>query len=400
MKLKILLLLVLLMPLARADLIISEIMYDPDPVSDTDLEWIELYNNNTRIDLSDCKIDNSNFDDVIINPYEFIVVARELIDTSDEDLDSFENYYGNNDGIWDSKDGNYKAVDGSFSLTDDDLILIECPNFSLEVNYTGYGVGGKGYSMEKINLEGNNDIENWRKGLKDGSPGYYDSYINVKVEIKENLPEVTSFSMYPDDLDKEGIQILPLPGQKKRVYLEINTTSVIKDIKASFNGANIDMENNDKLEGYFDLDYYLKPGNYSVNLEITDDNDKTSYSELSFEYLPLLASSLDSNYLDFGVLKQGTSSETKEVKLKNLGNVDFDINVYGSDFNSLNNNLSVSSLEFYFEDNWNNLGLDNKLYELDLAPGTERDLEFRFNVPENIDLGVYEGKIKVIAVGQ
>ncbi|MDD5178213.1 MAG: hypothetical protein PHT54_02945 [Candidatus Nanoarchaeia archaeon] len=401
MKIQLLIFLALLIPLARADLVFSEIMYDPEPISDTDLEWIEFYNNGTRIDLVNCKIDGSNFDDVIIEPYEFIIVARELIDGTDEDLDSFESYYGNNDNIWDINDGNYKAVDGSFSLTDDDTILVECPDFNLEFNYTGYGIGGTGYSMEKINLNNGDNVENWRKGIKDGTPGYYDDSVDVSVEITENVPEVLSFRMYPDDLEEEGIQILPLPNQEKRIYVEINTTNGIKNAEAKLNTEEVTLEkNNDVLTGYFDLNYDLKPGNYTIKLNLTDTNDKSSLNELKFEYLPLLASSLDTRSLDFGKLRQGFISETKNIKIKNTGNVDFDIEVYGTDLSFDDKSVGVSSLEFYFDNIWNGLTTTPSLFGVSVDSGNENNLDFRINVPNEITPGVYNGKVNVVAVGK
>ena len=54
--------------IANANVVISEIMYDPNQGSDTDLEWIEIYNDGSvSVDLSSWTIDGSNFDDITIN---------------------------------------------------------------------------------------------------------------------------------------------------------------------------------------------------------------------------------------------------------------------------------------------------------------------------------------------
>jgi hypothetical protein len=255
--------------------------------------------------------------------------------------------------------------------------------------------------MEKINLNNGDDVENWRKGIKDGTPGYYDDSVDVSVEITENVPEVLSFRMYPDDLDEDGIQILPLPGQEKRIYVEINTTAGIKSAEAKLNTEEVTLEkNNDVLTGYFDLSYDLKPGNYTIKLNLTDTNDKSSLNELKFEYLPLLASSLDTRSLDFGKLRQGFISETKNIKIKNTGNVDFDIEVYGTDLSFDDKSVGVSSLEFYFDNVWNALTTTHSLFGVSVDSGNENNLDFRINVPSEVTPGVYNGKINVVAVGK
>src|SRR3989344_5659553 len=127
----------LVMSAASADVVVSEIMYDPTQGSDTDLEWIEIHNNgSTAVDVSSWTFDGSNFDDVTINPNEYIVIARELIDGTDNDTESFEAYYGNNDGVWDANDGNYRAVDGTMSLLSGDYIVLTDGSYADAINYS------------------------------------------------------------------------------------------------------------------------------------------------------------------------------------------------------------------------------------------------------------------------
>ncbi|MDD5331692.1 MAG: hypothetical protein PHE43_02635 [Candidatus Nanoarchaeia archaeon] len=396
MKTTIILVLLLVIPFAYADLMISEVMNDPSAMSDTALEWIELYNNYTKIDLSECTIDGSDFEDIVIEPFEFIVIARTL--TSDTGA-SFEGYYGNNNTIWDETDGNYKAVDGSFSLNNgEDLIFIECSDFNVSLNYTEDFPSEAGYSMEKIDLNGNDDVNNWRLGKMDGSPGYYDDSVDVVFNVTESNLEITSFSMHPDDLEEEGIQILPLPGQKKRIYINATSSSRVSNVKAEFNNEVIILESNgNKLEGYFDLYYDLSPGNYTIEVYL-EDNNKSSLNELEFEYLPLLASSLDTKNLDFGNVKQGLISEIKNLKIKNLGNVNFNIEVSGTDFSSGDENINADSLEFYFSNNWNPLTKIPSLFLINLKANDESNLDFRVKLNENTAPDEYEGKVTISAV--
>ena len=87
------LLFLLLFPaFVSADIYITEIMHSPS-ISDPDGEWIEIYNSgDTVVNLSNYTIDGNDFDDITIQPDEYIIVARELLDGNDEDTDSFESY--------------------------------------------------------------------------------------------------------------------------------------------------------------------------------------------------------------------------------------------------------------------------------------------------------------------
>ena len=96
--------------------------------SDSDLEWIEIFNNGSEdIDLTGWKIDETTIPDETLIPAQgYLVIARELIDGSDGDDDSFESTWGNANGVWgDDSIEDYLAIDGTMSLsnTSDTIIL-------------------------------------------------------------------------------------------------------------------------------------------------------------------------------------------------------------------------------------------------------------------------------------
>ncbi len=133
-----------LSPNVYSDVIINEIMYNPSATQgdDSDLEWVELFNNgNQKINLENFTINGNSFDDANITAGGFVIVARELIDGADSDLNSFEAYYGNNDGIWNSTDASYIAVDGNFVLENTapaDIINLSNGSYTQLVNYTDF----------------------------------------------------------------------------------------------------------------------------------------------------------------------------------------------------------------------------------------------------------------------
>lgn len=146
-------------------------MYNPSTEmgSDSDLEWVEVYNSGTSsFGLVGFTINNKKVDDLVVGPKEYVVIARELIDGSDKDEDCFETFYGNGDRVWNSSDGNYQAVDaGSFNLKNKKgEIVLTNGNLEIKVNYLDdFGGDGNGHSIELVDNA-------WLESKEtDGTPG-------------------------------------------------------------------------------------------------------------------------------------------------------------------------------------------------------------------------------------
>ncbi|MCK4521257.1 MAG: lamin tail domain-containing protein [Nanoarchaeota archaeon] len=137
-----------------ADVIINEIMYNPatSQGSDSNLEWVELYNNgSSAVNLNTWKLEENDFDNVTINAYGYVVIARNL-NIGDE---NFEAYYGNNDGVWNATDGNYTAVDGNFGTglsNSGKIINLTNRIYTDLVNYSeDWGADGNGKTLVLYN---------------------------------------------------------------------------------------------------------------------------------------------------------------------------------------------------------------------------------------------------------
>ena len=154
------------------DIVINE--FEQRPLTGGN-EWVELYNTGSMpINLTDYKLDGNTFSTQVLEPNKFIVLARELVDTDDTDLESFEAVWGNNDGIWNE---DFLAVQSTLSLTDNDTVTLTSPVSTSTFSYTSE-LGGKnnGYTLEKINLQGTNDLTNWEvKKMCDGGGIILDS---------------------------------------------------------------------------------------------------------------------------------------------------------------------------------------------------------------------------------
>ena len=74
---------------AQGDVKINEIMYNPstEQGSDANMEWIELYNNDTEaINISGWTIDNNPISEIVMEPGDYVVLARNKT--------AFDAYYG------------------------------------------------------------------------------------------------------------------------------------------------------------------------------------------------------------------------------------------------------------------------------------------------------------------
>ena len=197
----------ILIPFTTASLTITEVMYNPGMGSDSDFEWIELYNNNSiPMNLSLFTLNGKQFDDAIIHPKAYVVIARELIDGSDGDNDSFETFYGNNDSIWNVTDGNYTTIDGSMSLSNTEATLtLTNGTFSYNVSYKD-DFGGDGNNHSIVFIGGN-----WLESEEVfGTPGRTNmgtikSNITVSFNLKGPLYTGQKYtSLFKIKLDKKN----------------------------------------------------------------------------------------------------------------------------------------------------------------------------------------------------
>src|SRR3989338_3603944 len=113
---------------AAADIVLTEIMYNPAYCSDTSCEWVEIYNNGTEaLNLSSWLLNGNSFGSEIITPGEYIVISRSR--------SGYEEYYDDNDTLW---EGSYKLMEGTFSLSNTgDVVALRYENYSEMLNYSG-----------------------------------------------------------------------------------------------------------------------------------------------------------------------------------------------------------------------------------------------------------------------
>lgn len=133
---------------------INEIMYNPTPTTDAYNEWIEIYNNeDSDIDLNEWTINDKKINEsLIIEPGDFVILARKLLEGTNDNPDSFESVWGNDDGVWDENDGGYLATEVKFSLPNSEKTLVLKDNdgeLIFSITYSSdMGANGNGKSLQ------------------------------------------------------------------------------------------------------------------------------------------------------------------------------------------------------------------------------------------------------------
>ena len=279
--------------IANADVIINEIMYAPNTTlqgTDTNLEWVELFNNgNAIVGLSSWQLEERDFDDLNISPGEFIVVARQLID-SDADFSSFEAYHGNNDSVWNLTDASYQAVDVNFS--DALSNLGEIVNLSngtetkFVVNYTPFVSLAKGNGKTLIFYKGNFAESAFVDGTPGSSndqfapdfnkwmnPSSNNSLVKDLLNITVNITDATNVSSVFVDFNNSNFSM----NQNQDLWYFVWNTTLNAD--GSYNAA---IAFNDAL-GFSNTDtlFNITVGNTAPSFSNIDSSPDTVFNDLS-----------------------------------------------------------------------------------------------------------------------
>ncbi len=397
-------LLLLFFPLITANVYITEVMHSPTQVSDSEGEWIELYNDDEQsIDLNNWAIDGKTIGNKSIAGKSYFVIARELLDGADSDTESFESYWGNNDGIWDE---NFSATEVTLSLKEEDTIILTNGLNSEEFSYNKSFGGKNGKTLERISLT------EWQQGPFDGTPGFGNfstdknqgNKIYLFVEILNNVPEIISINL-TDDSVQEGIQILPLLEGEKLVSIEVLVNDSdgfadIQEVSYTFKNEtrNFFLERNISLtaaiyKSNLSLGSSFLAGEYTINL-FAKDREVSIEANQSFEYEGILRTELNRTSFQMS-LHSGEASE-QVLQIYNWGNVLVDTEISAEDLYTETEIIEKNALEV-FDEVW--LPLGNPIFlNSNIAPQNAKELQFRLRVPQTASSGKYKGMITITSM--
>jgi hypothetical protein len=307
-KLILLILIIFFSVNAYCELVISEIMYNPPAlmhgikIKDFDYEWIELCNNSDKeINVNGYKISTGNSlypdsalvytirDNIILSPYDYLVIARnkKVFDSSDKDFrahyEPVKNIVGLNDY---ERVGNYLRLANrkcEVRLMDTSGNVIEKINYFHRKGWP-FLASGKGGSLERINFnEDGNNPENWTsiKRFKSyGSPGkannsdLTDDDVSVKLinnsfeQNKDSLLDLNIYNNSSDEIKKIEIEVSDAKITEQASIRKHNYGFKKKGIsKIEFNDFNLSSKSTKKIK--FNCGFYKfsnKTGDINVNV--------------------------------------------------------------------------------------------------------------------------------------
>ncbi|MDD4877967.1 MAG: lamin tail domain-containing protein [Candidatus Nanoarchaeia archaeon] len=374
--------------LAAAGLLVTEVMYNPNQCDDTDGEWVEIYNNGeTSVDLSRWLLNNKPLEGTL-SAKQYLVIAKELVDGTDADTDSFEKYWGNNDGVWDEADG-FRAMQLSVSLANSaGIVNLTNGNETDILQYTSaMGANGNGKSLQRTLELG------WEEAEATPGAGAFQAALEndeleYELEIENVAPRIIYINITPDEMDADGIQII---AGNKTVKIEVsvaddNGIEDIANVTAFLDGREIAVikVSASNETAFFEASLNFQPSDdkKQYNLSITAFDYETNATETrTIEYVSRIATVLETRSVNFGKLKPGESKEAT-VAVRNTG-----IDAVKVSF-SADTNLVIEA----FNGNWVALKDANVL----INAGEREEIKIRAFAPKK-KAGFFKGKLKIIA---
>jgi len=376
------LLALIILPNFASAVYINQVLYDPEG-SETSSEAIEFYNPQPHdVDISGWIIaTETSLKDAVI-PANSIIKAKGYYLIADT---------GWNSSGWRAADHEEKITmnndNSGIALKDADETVIDAVGWgkSSEIKNNLYaGTPANDVKEGKVLLRkkdtGNNSLD-----FIEAEPDFADlNSIKIIANVTNSTGNVSTAQIdEDDDSEREGIQIRPVGGGKRRVKV-VATAS--EEVTATFLNQTIVLEetSNNTYEGFVEVDYDLEPGNYSINI--------AGY-KIFFEYLELLDFTVTANKVQFIALPgKDTAAETNAV-IKNTGNVDLNLYLEANDLKFADNSIDADNIKISTDKE--NFGALDETFVLN--PGEELSLYFSLFVPAKTSLGNYHSIVSLKA---
>ncbi|MCK5076234.1 MAG: lamin tail domain-containing protein, partial [Calditrichia bacterium] len=314
---------------ASGQIVLSEIMYDPDTL-EYYCEFIEIYNDSEMaVDLQGWFIGTPADTDFIVPAVEgsSIILQPGMYGLI---LDS--GYFTHGLSVYQLPDTNYLLLtidDGGFGISglsnsrEDTVLLINSDMETVQL-YQYLLNNDPGYSDEKIDFQGSNEISNWANSLSfRGTPGYKNSVsiadFNIKIENPEIVNGKCRIKVLNNGLNAIAQNII------FQLFIDLDFNSEFNQNDSLFieNEFFIELESNDstliELDG--DLNFY---GNWygRIIANISDENPADNFSS-GYLNFPILSGALVINELMISPLEYGEwieiyNSTSNIISLHNL----------------------------------------------------------------------------------
>ena len=345
--------------------VINQVLFDPVK-SENGGEAIELYNEgDVSIDISGGYISTERSEKDILFSENTIIKPNNYFLITDKNWSDLKD-----NQLWRNSD-----FQEAITLNNKDSGIILKDKQGVIIDYLNWTKVKEGNSLLRINNTGNKLLDFIETIPQLFSLNSVSVVINVSKQITNNL----NFELLLDNVKINTTEIMPkIKSQELMLKLFTDEKPEISFLNKSVNAI--------KSENYYfakiSLDNNILPGNYSIFIK-TKDNQK----EIKINYGTLAAFEVDTKRLRFDI------NPGKEIiarfKVKNIGNVDLDIDLAATDLISENGLISIENFQI-IEPNSRPLkkGVKEKI---NINRGRTIDFVVKIFVPADIQPGDYNG---------
>ncbi|MGM5484724.1 MAG: lamin tail domain-containing protein [Nanobdellota archaeon] len=398
------LVLILMSGMVKADLVINEVYYDPIE-DENDGEFIELYNNgNESIDLSGTTITTQSSDPDATLP-ETTLAGKTHYLVADSGFS----------GGKDSEDWPEADHEESMTLTNDEgwIEIRKDGNITDSIGWGSPHLEGdaapdadEGKSLQRINYTGNDSLDFTASTPNPRNSMNRDDSISLTVDVLDLDPSIKNISITDEDESRKGNQIIPLPGKEKMmdigIIIEDNNTITEAYIEwkdnHSLNKTEDINETTSLYETHVPVEYFTEAKGYNLSISIKNDLNLTTDAKTGIEIMSMTAFEIDNKSISCTVAKgkscliEGDNNmDTKQPTIKNIGNTGFDLSLSAG-------NEGNMTIDYGFGEGMRELNTSSTINELGLNPANTVPFELSIDVPETTEEGTYNNEIIMEAV--
>ncbi|MBI5880678.1 lamin tail domain-containing protein [archaeon] len=434
--------------LALDHVVISEVLYDPI-ATETGGEAVEIYNPTaSAIDIGGYAIKTESSASDATIPAGTMLAAHTFYLIADAGWSSLKD-----NSSWANADHEEAVTlanaDAGVAILQPNGTVVDAVGWG---NPSGIGAGlyegtpaahvTPGKSLKRTDL--NADTDNNVADFAESSPELQNSStttggeeetgtgqsITVSVSVENNAPTVNSVTIAGDeDNTTAGVQIIPVPDGTKTVTIvaeaeDSDGTADLQTVTATITGIagtktvtmakTSDISNTTATyEGEIGMEFYEDAGIYNITVSARDNSAENNVTA-QFEYLRMLAISIDASALQFSGARIGGTAEingdyalstTDSPTIKNTGNAKINIGLYGTDLTDSGKNISITNVKYSFDDDFAGAlagtlakTLQAKEIGLENSEDSVISLGFQLFIPQTTQNGNYTGSVTIVAM--
>jgi len=406
----------------HAQILISEVYYD-SLGSETGGEAVELYNSlATEVDISGYVLKTASSAADATLPENAIIPAKGFYLIADKGFSTGKDFPYMPDADYEDAI-TLKNTDGGVALLDTGGSILDAVGWGDAANIdpslfegTPAPIGKAGESLQRdlSKSDTNNNLADFfisEPTLNSSSGALSGGQILFEVQINTSLSaSIESIHISDEDAASAGIDIFPLPGKTKSVNVSVVTKGSAEVPSLDFKDISSAMKKSSQNATHVVFEHLIvfnfsdAPASYPVTITLGDASKTEAVNYLEMVALEIDSTNLGCKFTDqvlCEILGDKDIATDAKPTLRNIGNIQLDAEMFGTNFSSTSGTIGADNLEFAFAKDFSGttvkLSTSPTLYSLGLAPGLTKELSFRMTMP-SVKNGKYVAKLSLVGV--